>query len=131
MVHAQSEDPVLLQSVSFAGDTTPLQVSFFDKFKPKGGCTASSGSAGTSGTINPGGYLSQEEIQVIIDDAVLLAVRQEEQYVLMAVRNTMSDYRTEIAEYKKSRSIWIKVCAVETCILTAGLIAGGIIISKK
>ncbi len=71
------------------------------------------------------------DIQKIIDDAVLLAVRQEEQYVLLAVRNSLSDYREQIQQCKKSRDLWVKVSIAQSCVIAIAAVTGGIYLINK
>ena len=73
---------------------------------------------------------SNIDINTIINDAVALAVRQEEQYVLLALKTNLATYNEEIKNVQKQKTLWIKVCAVQTAIIATGIVVGVIKLSK-
>ena len=75
--------------------------------------------------------LSQKQVEDLINEAALYAVRQEEQYVLMSLKSSLAATEEELESLREEKSIWIKASVIEGAVILLGFVAVGISLSRK
>ena len=71
------------------------------------------------------------EVQQLLEQAVTMALRQQEQYLVMTVKSSLAEYNQEIKKVREEKSTWIKACAVESAVIATGIGVACIILFNK